>query len=96
MLPYLKHFIMQFFKGKKIETSDDNDANLSDGGGYDELEYEDSSKLRLNQEQAETTVCQNPYYERTEKEQSYNDMDDSPRDTNETENVKVVQNEYYE
>ena len=81
----------------KSETSNDNDSNLSDGAGYDELEYEDSSKLRLNQEQTETTVCQNPYYERTEEVQNYSDMDnDSPRDKNETENVKVVQNEYYE
>ena len=81
----------------KSETRNENDASLSDGGGYDELEYEDSSKLRLNQEQTETTVCQNPYYERTGEVQNYSDMDyDSPRDTNETENVKVVQNEYYE
>ena len=81
----------------KSEIHDDDDASLSDGAGYDELEYEDSSRLRLNQEQTETTVCQNPYYERTGEVQSYSDMDyDSPRDTNNTENVKVVQNQYYE
>ena len=56
------------------------------------MDYEDSSKMRLNQEQTETTVCQNPYYERTGEELDY----DSLRDTNETENVKVLQNEYYE
>ena len=93
----MKHWIIKESKRIKSDTRNDDDASLSDVGRYDELEYEDSSRLRLNQEGTETTVCQNPYYERTGEVQSDRDMDyDSPRDTNETENVKVVQNQYYE
>ena len=69
-------------------------SRRSSGHDYDGLEYEFTSNVQPNQRHDENLIVQNPYYEGGVDYNGTNEnIEDKPGDT---ENVKVVENPYYE
>ena len=72
-------------------------SRRSSGNDYDGLEYDYASNVQPNQRLNENIIVQNPYYEGGVDANGINEnVEDLPHKAGDMENVKVVENPYYE
>ena len=72
-------------------------SEISSGGNYDGAYSENSSNVNLNPDRIEKHVVQNPYYEGTLDLNSEVNINLAlPEGVKDRENIKVVDNLYYE
>ena len=72
-------------------------SEISTGGNYDGVYSENSSNVNLNPDRIEKDVVQNPYYEGVLDLNPLANINLSlPEGVNDRENIKVVDNIYYD
>ena len=91
-------------QGKNRELDQGNDGydyaeltRIGDDDDYDALNYQEYSHVQSHQVREENKTVQNPYYEGAGDFSIINaNIEDIAHETGPTENIKVVENPYYE